>query len=213
MHTRHIATGALIVAATAAALGFAARNEPTAPTAPASPASAPLVAVNLADQSFTLDAVHSSVMFKIEHMGVSNFYGAFKDVSGSYTLGENPSFNFSIKTDSVDTRNEGRDKHLKSPDFFNAPEFPAITFKSTKVEKAGDNLKVTGDLTMHGVTKPVTAEFKIWPAKETRQGMKGGFETHFTIKRTDFGMSTYVAEGGLGDEVTVLFAGEGAVAK
>lgn len=207
MHAHHILSGVLTVAAAAATLGLVARNDAAAPTP------APLVATNMAEQSFTLDPVHSSVMFKIEHMGVSNFYGSFNDVSGTYTLGETPSFNFSIKTDSVDSRNEARDKHLKSPDFFNAPEFPTITFKSTKVEKDGDKLKVTGDLTLHGVTKPVTADFKIWPAKETRQGMKGGFETHFTIKRTDFGMNTYVAEGGLGDEVTVMFAGEGAVAK
>lgn len=204
MHVHHILTGVLTVAAAAATLGLVSRNDAAAHTP------APLVAENMADQSFTLDPVHSSVMFKIEHMGVSNFYGSFNDVSGTYTLGESPSFSFSIKADSVDSRNEARDKHLKSPDFFNAPEFPTITFKSTKVEKEGDNLKVTGDLTLHGVTKPVTAVFKFWPAKETRQGMKGGFETHFTIKRSDFGMITYVAEGGLGDEVTVLFAGEGA---
>ena len=209
MRFPHIAAGALIITAAATALGFAAREEMYPAPTPAHP----IAPTALAADSFTLDPVHSSVMFRIEHMGVSNFYGSFNDVSGSYTLGENPSFNFTIKTESIDTRNEGRDKHLKSPDFFNAVEFPTITFKSTSVEKAGDNLKVTGDLTMHGVTKPVTAELKFWPAKETRQGVKGGFETMFTIKRTDFGMNTYVTEGALGDEVTVLFAGEGAAAK
>lgn len=203
-----LATGLAAAAAFAAFVGLSSQASETSPTPAPMTAAAPAPA---ADQVFTLDGVHSSVMFKIEHMGVSNFYGSFKNVSGSYTLGDAPSFEFSIKTDSVDTRNEGRDKHLKSPDFFNATEFPTITFKSTKVEKQGDDkMTVTGDLTMHGVTKPVTAEFKFWPAKETRQGFKGGFETMFTIKRSDFGMTTYVAEGGLGDEVTVLFAGEGA---
>jgi polyisoprenoid-binding protein YceI len=183
-------------------LGFSPMQQPAA-AAPSGQAA----------QAFQVDPVHSSVMFRIEHMGVCNFYGAFTDVSGSYTLDETPSFNFTVKADSVDTRSEARDKHLKSPDFFNAVEFPTITFKSTSAQKSGDNWKVTGDLTLHGVTKPVTAELKTWQPKDTRQGFRSGFETHFTIKRTDFGMDTYVAEGGLGDEVTVLFAAEGAVAK
>jgi polyisoprenoid-binding protein YceI len=208
MNVRLIAASTVIVASAAAALGFAAssNNNPT-PTAPA-----PLVAPQ-ADQKFSVDAVHSSVMFRLEHMGVCNFYGAFREVSGSYTLGDNAAFEISVKTDSVDSRNKGRDDHLKSPDFFNAAEFPAITFKSTKVEKDGEGLKVTGDLTLHGVTKSVTVDMKTWAPKETRQGVKSGIETSFTIKRSDYGMTTYVAEGGLGDEVDIVVALEGAAAK
>lgn len=208
MNFRLVASIALIAAGAATALGFSARSNSPAPT----PAPAPVV-TRQADQAFKVDPVHSSVMFRIEHMGVCNFYGAFRDVSGSYTLGDNPSFEISVKTDSVDTRNKGRDDHLKSPDFFNAAEFPAITFKSTKVEKTENGFKATGDLSLHGVTKPVTIDIKTWAPKETRQGVKSGFETHLTIKRTDFGMNTYVAEGGLGDEVIVLVAIEGAAAK
>ena len=208
MKIQHLAAGVALTGALAMtvglSLGFSPAQQPTA--------AAPRQAAQ-STQTFNVDPVHSSVMFRIEHMGVCNFYGAFTDVSGSYTLGEAPSMQFTVKADSVDTRNEGRDKHLKSPDFFNAPEFPAITFKSTSAEKAGENWKVTGDLTLHGVTKPITAELKTWQPKETRQGLKSGFETHFVIKRTDFGMDTYVAEGGLGDEVTVLVAVEGAAAK
>lgn len=208
MTTRYFASFAAALAVSFAALGLAQREQQQpASTPPAKPA-APS-AQQSANQTFTLDGVHSSVMFRIEHMGVSNFYGAFTDVSGTYTVGDAPSFDITVKTDSVDTRNEGRDRHLESPDFFNAAEFPTITFKSTKAEKAGDNWSVTGDLTLHGVTKPVTCEIKFWPAKQTRQGNKSGFETHLTIKRSDFGMNTYIAEGGLGDEVTILVAGEG----
>ena len=203
MKIHQFAFGALALAAIAAALGLSARD--------AGPVSAEPIAfaAPIADQHFTLDPVHSSVVFRIEHNGVSNFYGTFNDVSGTYTLGDAPSLNIAIKTESVNSRNGGRDRHLKSPDFFNAAEFPSIVFKSTKVEGSGDKLKVTGDLTMHGVTKPVTADLKVWPAKETRQGLRSGFETTFTIMRSDFGMNTYIAEGGLGDEVTVMFGAEG----
>lgn len=168
-------------------------------------------------ETFLLDTVHSSAVFKIQHMGVSNFYGRFNDIEGTYMIdASNPAnsrFDVRVKTDSVDTKVKKRDDHLRSPDFFNAAEYPALSFKSIKVEKKGDNLSVTGDLTMHGVTKPITVDMKVFPAKQTQQGYKGGFETMFTVKRTDFGMDTYVAEGGLGDEVTVIVAGEGAKQK
>ncbi len=165
-------------------------------------------------ETFSFDPVHSSAIFKIQHMGVSNFYGRFNDIEGTYTLNaSNPAtnaFDIHVKTESVDTKDKKRDGHLKSPDFFNAAEYPTIDFKSSKVTAAGNNkLSVTGDLTMHGVTKPVTAEVIIFPAKQTPQGYKSGFETSFTVKRTDFGMDTYVANGGLGDEVIIMFAGEG----
>jgi polyisoprenoid-binding protein YceI len=165
-------------------------------------------------ESFGVDTVHSSVVFKIQHMGVSNFYGRFNDISGSYNLDQatpaNSAFDFQVKTESVDTKNSKRDGHLKSPDFFNAGEFPIISFKSTKVAKAGDNqLRVNGDLTLHGVTKPINTTLTLFPAKQTPQGYKGGFETTFKIKRTDFDMDTFVAEGGLGDDVEITVAVEG----
>ncbi len=165
--------------------------------------------------NFNVDSVHSSVVFKISHMGVSNFYGTFNELSGSYSLNEaDPSksqFDFQVKVDSVNSRNSKRDGHLKSPDFFNVAEFPTIAFKSTKVERTGEKqLKVTGNLSMHGETKPITVDMNIFTAKQTQQGYKGGLEATFTIKRTDFGMDTYVAEGGLGDEVSLTVALEAA---
>lgn len=183
-------------------LGLSPRSAPTDATPMLKPA------------AFAVDAVHSSLMFKINHMGIANFYGRFNHIDGSYTIDEtdvtNSTFEFTVKADSVDTNNERRDGHLKSADFFNVAEYPTITFKSTKVTKKGDNqITVTGDLTMHGVTKPVDVEMKLFTAKETRQGFKGGFESHFTVKRSDFEMNYGVAEGGLGDEVTILVAVEG----
>jgi polyisoprenoid-binding protein YceI len=199
--------GAILGVSAAAAiligsLGFAPQRENTAPKSGST-----------GSESFEIDSVHSSVVFKIQHMGIANFYGRFNDISGTYSIdAANPAssnFDIHVKTDSVDTKNAKRDGHLKSPDFFNAAEFPEIAFKSTKVSGEGNNLKVTGDLTLHGVTKPATVNLALFPAKQTPQGYKSGFETTFTIKRTDFDMDTYVAEGGLGDEVQITVAGEG----
>lgn len=212
MKIRHMAAGAMLLATFAAAVGFSPRATAPAPV----PAAGPIVAA--ATHAFKLDPVHSSSVFRIEHMGVSAFYGVFRDLSGTFVMADDPaacSFSIDVKTDSVDTRNKQRDDHLKSDAFFDAAKFATISFKSTKIEKAGDNkLKVTGDLTMHGVTKPITAEVRTWPAKQTNMGFRSGFETTVTVKRSDFGMTTYInKEGGLGDEVTVIFAGEGTGSK
>lgn len=188
-----------------ALLGLGPQTNSAAPAVAAT-----AVAASSAD-TFTVDNVHSSLIFKISHIDVTNFYGRFNDLSGTYSLnGASSSFDIAVKTESVDSKNTQRDDHLRSPDFFNAAEFPTISFKSSKAEPAGDNrLKVTGDLSLHGVTKPITVEMKLWPAKDTRQGYKSGFETTFTIKRTDFSMDTYVANGALGDDVTITVAVEG----
>jgi polyisoprenoid-binding protein YceI len=165
-------------------------------------------------ETLNIDPVHSSIIFKIRHMGASNFYGRFNDASGSFTIDSanpaNSKFDVTVKTGSVDTNNQERDDHLKSPDFFNAAEFPTITFKSSKVAKSsGDKLSVSGDLTVHGVTKPITVELTHTPGKKTLMGHRGGFEAKFTIKRTDFGMDTYVANGGLGEDVELIVSVEG----
>ncbi|MCA9250732.1 MAG: YceI family protein, partial [Phycisphaerales bacterium] len=127
------------------------------------------------------------------------------------TLADNPadsSFDVVIKTESVDTNNKKRDGHLKSPDFFNAREFPTISFKSTKVEKGEkDTLKVTGDLTCHGVTKSITIDVVQTGAASGPQGESKGIEAIFTIKRSEFGME-YGLEA-LGDDVRVIVALEG----
>src|SRR5437879_3709531 len=109
---------------------------------------------------YVLDEAHSGVNFKISHIGLSWTFGRFKEVSGSCTLDAaapaKSAFNLTIKADSIDTNNQKRDDHLKSPDFFNATQFPTITFKSTAVKPVEGGLEVTGDFTMHGVTKAVT---------------------------------------------------------
>lgn len=165
-----------------------------------------------AAREFTIDPVHSCVVFKVRHMNIGMFYGRFNDVSGSYAIhADDPSkssMTVTIKAASVDTNNGKRDDHLKSNDFFSAEQFPEITFKATKFEKsATGEMTVTGDLTLRGTTRPVTAPLTFIGSAEGKGGVKSGYETTFTIRRSDFGIS-YMPQG-LGDEVTVMFAFEG----
>jgi polyisoprenoid-binding protein YceI len=162
--------------------------------------------------SFKVDPVHSSVIFSTRHNGVTDFYGAFKEVSGVVTFDSadpsKSSVELTIPVESVDTRNEKRDQHLKSPDFFNAKQFPTVTFKSTKIVGSGDTYKVSGDLTVHGVTKPIIVDFKKGPAGKGGKGeIRGGGETRFTIKRSDFDMKFMI--GPVGDDVNIIVSLEG----
>jgi polyisoprenoid-binding protein YceI len=113
------------------------------------------------------------------------------------------SVELTIPVESVDTKYEKRDQHLKSPDFFNAKQFPMIVFKSKSVEASGDTYKVTGELLLHGVTKPLTLEMKKGTEEKGMEGeIRGGGETRFTVKRSDFGMN--FMQGPLGDEVAMI---------
>ena len=167
----------------------------------------------LAADTYVVDPIHSPLIFKIKHLGVSNFYGRFNEVTGTFTVDEkNPaasSVEINIKTESVDTNNPERNTHLKSPDFFNAKEFPVITFKSKKIkETAKDNYEVTGDLTLHGVTKPLAVKLtRIGTGKDPWGGFRMGFESTFTIKRSDFDMK-FMADL-VGDEVQLMLSIEG----
>jgi polyisoprenoid-binding protein YceI len=161
--------------------------------------------------NFAVDPVHSSVVFRIKHNNVANFYGRINAPEGTIEYDaakpEATVFNFTLKTANIDTANAQRDTHLKSPSYFNAAEYPAMTFKSTSVKKGeGDTLDVTGDLTFRGVKKSITVKLEK-TGEATAQGRAlVGFETRFSIKRSDYGMT----EGGtgLGDEVVIVFAVE-----
>jgi polyisoprenoid-binding protein YceI len=163
--------------------------------------------------TFKIDPVHSSIIFGVKHGGITDFYGAFKQVSGTIAFDaadpSKSSVEVTVPIDSIDTRNDKRDQHLKSPDFFNAAQFPTMTFKSTKVEANGTTYKVTGDLTMHGVTKPVTVEFKKGAETKGQKGeVKTGGETRFTLKRSDYDIK-FMPQA-LGDEVNVIMSLEAA---
>ncbi len=165
-----------------------------------------------AGTSYKIDPVHTSVVFRIKHAGVSYFYGRFNKVAGSFAFDKadpkKAGFDVRIRADSVDTNDRKRDQHLKSPDFFNAKEFPTISFKSRSVESAdSESLRVTGDLSLHGVTKSITVEMKHVGSTSGPRGAKCGFEATFTISRSEFGI-TYGA-GALGDDVTLMVGLEG----
>ena len=165
-----------------------------------------------AADTFKIDPVHSSVLFGIKHLGITNFYAVFKDISGTVTFDQadpaKSSVELTVPVESIDSRNPKRDQHLKSPDFFNAKQFPTLSFKSKKVEASGDTYKISGDFTLHGVTKPISIEFKKGLEGKGMEGeVRGGGETRFTIKRSDYGMT--FMQGALGDEVNIILSVEG----
>ncbi len=166
-----------------------------------------------AAETFQVDAVHSSVLYRVKHMSASYAYGRFNDFSGSFTIdpadATKCAFDLVVKSAAIDSGNEKRDQHLKSPDFLNAKQFPTITFKSEKVElKSEDTLLVTGNLTLHGTTKRVTIEVvKTGTATGPRGGKVAGIEANFTIKRSDFGMKNMIPM--VGDEIRLIASLEG----
>jgi polyisoprenoid-binding protein YceI len=162
---------------------------------------------------YVIDAAHSGVTFQISHMGVSYIPGRFNEFSGNFTIDTSDpaksSFSLTIKTESVDTNNSKRDEHLRAPDFFNAKQFPTITFASTAVKAVEGGYEVTGDLTMHGETKPITFSLKggktaEFPPKVIRTGFTS---PQIVIKRTDFGVGKPMPV--LGDDVYIAVSFEG----
>jgi polyisoprenoid-binding protein YceI len=162
---------------------------------------------------YTIDAVHSGVSFQISHLDLSYVQGRFNDFSGSFSIDTadptRSSFLLVIKTESVDTNNTGRDGHLKSPDFFNVKQFPTISFKSTSVKPIDGGYEVTGDLTMHGATNPVTFSLKGGKSAESPKGVsRTGFTTsQIVVKRSDFGVGKPMPILGDGVYVTISFEG------
>lgn len=145
--------------------------------------------------AYSFDKAHSFIGFKVKHMGLIEVPGFFRDFTGTvnYDTADptKSTVEFTAKATSVDTGVAGRDRHLRTADFFDVEKFPELTFKSTKVEKKGKGWIVSGDLTMRGVTKPVSIPFEITgfvPAGE-RSGAKIGIAGETTINRRDFGVN------------------------
>jgi polyisoprenoid-binding protein YceI len=160
-----------------------------------------------------LDVPHSHASFVVSHMVVSKVRGEFGTMTGLVTLDEKDvtksMVEVTIDVSTIDTRDPKRDGHLKSPDFFDVAKYPTITFKSKKVEKAGEGLKVTGDLTMHGVTKTVVLDAK-WPATEIKDPwgkVRRGASATAKLDRQDYGVawSKLIEGGGLvaGNEIAI----------
>lgn len=171
-----------------------------------------LAALPASAETYTIDAGHSEVSFKVRHL-VSNVRGRFNDFSGTINMDpkniQASSVEFRIKADSIDTNQADRDKHLRAEDFFFVEKYPEITFKSDAVKPAGKNkYNVTGTLTMRGVSKKVTLPVTFTgEVKDPWGNTKAGFETATTLDRKDYGIvwNKAVDNGGviLGDDVEI----------
>jgi polyisoprenoid-binding protein YceI len=177
-------------------------------------------AASAAPATWTIDQNHSEVGFSIRHF-FSKVPGTFDKFSGSVVYDPQKPEISSVKVDidpaSINTKNEKRDNHLRSEDFFDIAKFPTLTFVSTKVAAAGENkLKVDGNLTMHGVTKPVTLDVTFLGSGPSREGeQRSGFEATAKLNRKDFGIlwNKTLDQGGtmLGDDVDIKINVEGVI--
>lgn len=164
-----------------------------------------------AQATWTIDKAHSKIGFNVTHMAVSEVEGNFKDFDGSLVTKsedfDGAEVTFTAKTASIDTDIERRDNHLKSPDFFDAAKYPELSFKGNLV-KAGGKYKLKGNLTMHGVTKPVEFDVTYGGKINTGKGEKAGFKITGTLNRQDYGLTwnNKVPTGELvvGDEVEIV---------
>jgi polyisoprenoid-binding protein YceI len=169
----------------------------------------------MATSKWVLDPMHSEVQFKVKHLVISTVSGFFKSFEGSLET-DNEDFtdakiDFSLDIDSIDTNQSQRDEHLKSPEFFDAAAYPKITFKSTSFTKTDeeDEYELAGNLTIKGITKPVTLDVEFGGAAADFYGnTKAGFEISGKINRKDFGLTwSGVTEAGavvVGEDIKLL---------
>jgi polyisoprenoid-binding protein YceI len=163
--------------------------------------------------TWNIDPAHSNAQFSVRHMMISNVKGEFSKVTGLVRFDPSEPGNLTaeaeINVSTINTREHDRDNHLKSPDFFHVEEYPTITFKSKSAEKGSDGLKVTGDLTIHGVTREVTLDVEgpTPPTKDPWGFTRVGASATTKINRKDFGLTWNQAleTGGIlvGDEVRI----------
>lgn len=166
-----------------------------------------------APTTYKIDNGHTAALFAVKHLGISHTHGRFNTVAGQFTLDDadptKSSVSVEIDANSIDSNEKKRDDHLRGPDFFNVKQFPKITFKSTAVKKTGDKqFDVTGDLTIHGVTKSVTLPVTlVGQGQDPWGGTRAGFDAALTIKRADYGVS-FMPEG-IGEDIHIRLAVEG----
>jgi polyisoprenoid-binding protein YceI len=179
----------------------------------------PLAAI-AAPENYTLDPYHTFPYFEVDHLGVSTMRGSFEKSSGKFTLdhaAKTGSVELTVETASINTgdndkgaRPRARNDHLRTADFFNVAEFPRMTFKSSGVKFAGDNpAEIAGNLTLLGVTKPLTLKVERWVCKDhpvSKKAMCGG-NASGSLKRSDFGMKFGIPN--VGDELKLFFEFEG----
>jgi polyisoprenoid-binding protein YceI len=166
-------------------------------------------------EAYKVDLVHSSLIFKIKHLGIGWVYGRFNEFQGEFSVDEenpaNSRVRIEVDAESIDTANADRDKHLRNPDFFDVAEHPKITFKSTAVAKTPTGaLEVKGEVTLLGVAKPATLTLhKVGAGQDPWGNHRIGFEGTFTVRRSQHGMNYGIEQGALGDEVFLTLAIQG----
>jgi len=179
-------------------------------------AAALIISASTFAQTWNLDKAHAKLGFSITHMGISDVEGMFKQFDATIQSSKpdfsDAVFNLTAQTASISTENDQRDAHLKSPDFFDAAKLPTLTFKSKSLKKVSANsYKVTGDLTMHGVTKSVTLDLSFRGPAMHPMAKKpfAGFKVTGVIKRSDFNLATSgMTNTMLSDDVTITANGE-----
>ena len=205
--------------------GFASSNStnptptPATTAATLAPAAATGAVAATEAERYTVDTVHTSALFRIRHADVAPFWGRFDKVTGSLHLDESNMTLSDVVVDidvsSIHTGNGDRDDHVRDADFFNARQYPTSTFRSTGFSPDGEGGgTLSGELTLHGVTRPVTAAVREISTGSFRNSPKMGFEAEFEFKRSDFGITKYVADDGgdsgiLGNTVRIIIALEG----
>ena len=180
---------------------------------------AALTSIQAAD-TYNIDPVHSSVGFSVSHMVINNVHGKFNDFSGTLTVEGKKiaEAKGTIQTKSIDTGVANRDKHLKSPDFFDVEKYPTITFQSKRSEAKGDQPVLVGDFTMHGVTKEISLPVKLsGPIKDPMGNTRVGLQAKVKLQRKDYGLTwnKTLETGGVvvGDDIEIEINAEAVKAK
>jgi len=165
-------------------------------------------------ERYSFDKAHTQIMFFVNHLGFSNSHGDFLDFDGHFVFDrgqpEKSGVEVTIQTASIDMNSEKWDEHMKNEDFFHVEKFPAMTFKSTDIEVTGENTaNITGDLTLLGVTKPVTLAVTHNKSAKRPMGKTyvAGFSATASLKRSDFGMTYGLPM--VGDDVQIRIEVEG----
>lgn len=204
--SRRIALAASLVSFASILVAAAPAREP----APATAAAA----------TITLDPVHSMAVFRVQHLGAGFFYGRFNELTGTvvWPMDDSaaPAIDVTAEVAKVDTGSSKLDGNLQGPSFFNQAEFPTIGFKSKSGERVGErHWKVTGDLTLRGVTKEIEVDCEVTGVGKGPAGPKVGFECIFSIERADYGMKWGIdaPKGAVGNQVRMIVALEGDAAE
>jgi len=171
-----------------------------------------LQSTNIPAGTWSIDPSHSEIGFTARHL-MSKVRGLFEKFEGQIVTGENPSATASIDLNSINTRDENRDAHLRSADFFDVENNGPMTFTSTRVENGGKGLLVTGDLTIKGVTKPVTLDVEFFGTEtDPWGGTRAGFEGTTSISRKEWGVDFNIPmDGGrllVGDKIDILISAQ-----